>query len=337
MNEKIERLQPRLLKQFQHILEQHKLAHAYLFEGARGTGKKEIALWLAASLLCVNKQDGKACGKCVNCVRVFEHQHPDVMEVAPDGLSIKVEQVRDLKAEFVKSGVESDQKIFIIEDAEKMTAGAANSLLKFLEEPDGKVTAFLLTTAKQRLLPTILSRCQLVHFSPLPKPILIQELEDKGISQNQAALLVHLTNDIEKAAALSEDETFAIQRELIWKWFKWLTKQDDEAFIFVQTDLLQYFKEREQYKLALSLLLLLYRDALKLFYGQQADELAFPRYEQELRQFIAQKSSKQLTEAIEEILLSQKKLESNVNAQGVFEQLAIRLMQKLSKPLSSLT
>ena len=314
------------MHQFQQKIQHNKLAHAYLFEGTRGTGKKELALWIAAGLFCQNNQDGTPCAACQNCTRVLEQHHPDVVEVEPEGLSIKVEQIRYLKSEFGKSGVEGNQKIFIVSDVEKMTVGAANSLLKFLEEPSGNVTAFLLTTAKQRILPTILSRCQMIHFSPLPKNVLQQELEEKGVSKNQAALLVHLTNDIEKAYEMSQDEWFMDAHSMIWKWFMKIAKKDKQSFIYVQTAIMSQFKERSQYLLALELLLLIYRDALKLAYDAETAQLAFPRHQEELTQFVHAKSSKIIVLSIEEVLASQKKLDSNVNAQGIFEQLTIRLM-----------
>src|SRR5699024_792781 len=173
---------------------------------------------------------------------------------------IKVEQVRDLKAEFSKSGVEGQQKVFIIEDAEKMTVGAANSLLKFLEEPNGKAIAFLLTTAKQRILPTILSRCQLIHFQPLSKKKLLAELENKELPASQSALLVHLTNSLDTAVKMSQDEWFNEARQIIWKWFVLISRNEAQSFVFVQTDIMPHFKEREQYLLAIDLLLLAYRD-----------------------------------------------------------------------------
>lgn len=315
------------MQQFQQKLKNHKLAHAYLFEGARGTGKKDLALWIAASLYCLNPHEGQPCGECRNCSRIFESNHPDVVEVEPDGLSIKVDQIRYLKSEFSKSGMESTQKVFIITDVEKMTAGAANSLLKFLEEPSGNMTAFLLTSAKQRIIPTILSRCQLVHFSPLPQEVLKKELRDKGVSEKHAALLVHLTNDVPTAIEMSEDEWFIDAYQMIWNWFAKIAKGDKQSFVFVQTNLMNHFKERRQYQMVLELLLLLYRDALKLAYEADIEQLAFPSHQEKLRQYAQQKQPRKLIASIEMILNSQKKMESNVNAQGIFEQLTIQLLQ----------
>lgn len=326
IEEKLNWLQPLLFKQFKKTVQQKQLAHAYLFEGVSGTGKKEMSLWLAAGLLCQESSENLPCEKCQNCRRVFEHQHPDVIEIAPDGLSIKVEQVRNLKAEFSKSGVESQQKIFIVEDVEKMTTGAANSLLKFLEEPEGSVVAFLLTTAKHQILPTILSRCQLVHFQALSKKKLMTELETKGLSSNQASLLVQLTNSTEEALDMNENEWFQEAKTIAWKWFTLITSKDSQSFIYVQTKIMPHFKDRNAHRMLVDLVLLAYRDILMIHYNT-IDVLAYARYQRELEQIKKGYTGKIMIQAIESILLSRKKLESNVNAQGVFEQLVLQLMK----------
>lgn len=326
IEEKLNWLQPMLFKQFTKTVQQKQLAHAYLFEGISGTGKKEMSLWLAASLLCQEGEANLPCENCQNCRRVFEHQHPDVIEIIPEGLSIKVEQVRNLKAEFSKSGVESHQKIFIIEDVEKMTTGAANSLLKFLEEPEGSAVAFLLTTAKQRILPTILSRCQLVHFQALTKKKLMAELETKGLSINQASLLVQLTNSVEEALELNGNEWFQEAKKITWKWFTLITSKDSQSFIYVQTTIMPHFKDRDAHRRLLDLILLAYRDVLMMHY-HKTDVLAYARYQKELDHIKTEYTGKAIIQALEDVLLSRKKLESNVNAQGVFEQLVLQLMK----------
>lgn len=326
IEQNLQSIQPIIYNQLEKTIKKNQLTHAYLFEGVSGTGKKDMALWVAASLFCQNPIDRLPCQECESCLRVLKQVHPDVIELAPDGLSIKVEQVRQLKAEFSKSGVEGQQKVFIIEDAEKMTAGAANSLLKFLEEPNGRAIAFLLTTAKQRLLPTILSRCQLIHFRNLSKQRLLDELEEKKLPNNQSALLVQLTNSLETAVSMNEDEWFNEAAKIGYKWFVQITNKKTESFIFVQTDIMPHFKERNHYLLAIDLLLLAYRDVLKTHYGVN-DILAYPQYEEKIRKLAKQFSGEELSRSIEIILQSRKKLESNVNAQGVFEQLTLLLIK----------
>src|SRR5699024_12590204 len=106
------RLQPKEL--FAALLKKKRMSHAYLLEGPAGTGKKALALWTASAILCLDPdKEGQPCGECANCRRVSTNQHPDVVEIRPEGQSIKVDQVRLLKSEFSKSGMESSRKVFI--------------------------------------------------------------------------------------------------------------------------------------------------------------------------------------------------------------------------------
>lgn len=183
MNEaqQLQQMQPLLYKQLQKSFEHGRLAHAYLFEGDTGTGKQEFGLWMAKHVFCTNLVNQQPCNECHNCVRINENEHPDVLRIAPDGQTIKVNQIRELKAEFSKSGVETAKKVFLIQEADKMSTGAANSLLKFLEEPEGQILAILETTSLSRILPTIQSRCQTLHFQPLVKKTLIDRLIKRGL------------------------------------------------------------------------------------------------------------------------------------------------------------
>lgn len=311
---------------FSKMIQNQTIQHAYLFEGVAGAGKKEMALWIAKALFCPNYfEHNEPCGTCHQCQRIDTHQHPDIIEIKPDGLSIKVAQVRELKAEFSKSGVESKRKLFIIEDVEKMTQNAANSLLKFLEEPDGETTALLLTTAKQRLLPTILSRCQVIHFPVQPLEKRIRELEARGLTLSQASLTSRVTHDADKAIELANDEEFQDTVKTVWNWFKLLAKQDEQAFIFVQTELMSTVKERESYQFVIDLLIIIYRDLLNLTYSDSVT-LAFLNQESNMKQFAAQLSSRKLIEVLEQLLEAKKKLNSNVAAQGVFEDIALQIV-----------
>ena len=98
------RQQPELLERFQRTIREKRLVHAYLFEGAQGTGKEELARWITQMLFCEELQDDQPCGHCNHCLRIAAGEFPDMAEIRPDGNTIKVNQVRELKAELSKSG-----------------------------------------------------------------------------------------------------------------------------------------------------------------------------------------------------------------------------------------
>lgn len=195
-------MQPVVMKIFSKSVRENRLSHGYLFEGARGTGKKRTALWLAQSLFCLESTETElACGKCANCTRIASHNHPDVHLLEPDGASIKIDQVRALKQELSKRGMESDQKVVIIYDAEKMTVQSANSLLKFIEEPEGGLLLLFLTTNPGQILPTIQSRLQPVTFKSLTFDSLLASLTAAGISEQKARIYASITGSVEEAKA----------------------------------------------------------------------------------------------------------------------------------------
>lgn len=103
-------MQPLVYQQLQRSFEHGRLAHAYLFEGEKGTGKHEVGIWLAQHLYCTNMNNQQPCGRCNNCQRIKNQEHPDVLVLAPDGQSIKVDQIRRLQTEFSRSGYESRKK-----------------------------------------------------------------------------------------------------------------------------------------------------------------------------------------------------------------------------------
>ncbi|TGV29764.1 DNA polymerase III subunit delta', partial [Mesorhizobium sp. M00.F.Ca.ET.186.01.1.1] len=149
--------QPRASELLYHSLLNNRLAHAYLLAGPKGAGKKQMALHLAKSLFCPERE-ADACGACLTCRRIEGGNHPDVLFITPDGASIKIDQIRALQKEMAMRAVESKHKVYIIEHVDKMTTQASNSLLKFLEEPPAGVLALLLTEHSHSILPTILSR-----------------------------------------------------------------------------------------------------------------------------------------------------------------------------------
>ncbi|WP_291291333.1 DNA polymerase III subunit delta' [Enterococcus sp.] len=309
----LQEYQPLVFAQLKKSVEHGRIAHAYLFEGDAGTGKHEMSLWLAKRLFCSNSHEGEPCGSCSNCLRISQGEHPDVLLVEPEGQTIKVDQIRQLQEEFSKSGFESRLKIFILSQAEKMNTSAANSLLKFLEEPVGNFLAILETESVGRILPTIQSRCQIIHFSPLAKDKLQTKLQKEGLSQESSRLLSHLTNSYHKAVEISQEEWFNETKDAVAQWVKYLLKKDPQAFIFVQKKLLALAKEKDQQRVIFSIL---------LFYLQE-----------ERDQLLSQGLwGKEINLAIEAALQAQKKLQANVAFQGVAEQFSVKIIYGITVP-----
>lgn len=317
--------QPEISHLFMNLIKTNRLQHAYIFEGVAGTGKYEMARWIAQRLYCQKPTgDGSPCLDCNQCFRIQQGEHPDVTTLQPDGQTIKVDQVRAIKEEFSKSGMETRRKILIVEDMEKMTTNAANSLLKFIEEPEGEITIMLLTTEVQQLLPTIVSRAQIIHFPIRDIKIRIEDIQEKGIPSEAATIIAYLTQDTDQAIAIYESEEFSSIVEVVWKWFVLLHKNSDQAFIFIQTDLLEYAKNREQASLILELLILLYRDVTAICFEQDR-VIAFSKYEVRLHEMASMKLQAKIPDILTLILSGKKKLGRYVSAQGVFEQIALNI------------
>lgn len=317
--------QPEISALFANLIKNNYLQHAYIFEGVSGTGKYEMARWVAQGLFCQNRlEDGQPCLSCNTCLRIEQGEHPDIITIEPDGLSIKVDQVRAIKEEFSKGGMETRRKILIIKDMDKMTTSAANSLLKFIEEPEGEFTIMLLTTEVQQLLPTIVSRAQIIHFPVRDISVRIEDIVRRDVPKEYATLLAYLTQDTDKALEIYEDEEFKETVQTVWEWFLKLQQNKDQAFIYVQTDLMTIGNNRESATLILDLLILIYRDLTAICFEQERI-LAFSKYESRLTEFKYSMVETQLPNILSILLEGQKKLDRHVSAQGVFEQIALKV------------
>lgn len=325
--DQLEELQPTVLKMLKNSLVKNRVAHAYLFEGMRGTGKKEIGLLLTKALFCESLLDGyKPCESCNNCRRINNGNHPDVHLVEPDGLSIKVDQIRNLQAEFSKKGLESLKKVYLLVHADKMSVSASNSLLKFLEEPNAETTAILLTEQPQQILPTILSRCQGLTFQPLVPQILVKQLVENGIAPQKAPLLASFTNSVDEALELNVDEWFAQAQKIVVKLYEVLGKNPLEAMVTLQSDWFPHFREKEQIQRGLDLFLLIFKDLLYIQLGKE-EQIAFKGEMERLKQFALRTSGRRLSENMTAILEAKRKLQANMNPQLMMEQLVLKMQE----------
>lgn len=158
---------------FLHRLENGACSHAYIVEGPKGSGKRELAVWFAKALLCTSPH--RPCGGCLSCRRVQEGHHPDVHWYGDGEKAVTIGEVRDLIKDTTWIPTEGDRSVFVVSAAEKMLPPAQNALLKVFEEPPAGVVIFLLANSRRGLLPTIRSRGQTIRISP-PS---VQELESR--------------------------------------------------------------------------------------------------------------------------------------------------------------
>lgn len=204
----------------QNLLKPGSRPHALLFYGMGGIGKKMLALHFAKTFLC--KSAGKKpCGICESC-RLMDLEnnsfaHPDfyLLTAEEAGKDIKIEQVKEMAKQAAFAPVLSEHKVCIIDDAGQMTAEAANSLLKLLEEPPPGWLFILITQQAERLLPTVLSRVVRLRFDAPDSSAVQQILKAKGITQNTQVLAALAGGSPGRALSYNQADIFAIRREAL--------------------------------------------------------------------------------------------------------------------------
>ncbi|MDK6233111.1 DNA polymerase III subunit delta' [Aerococcus sp. UMB10185] len=313
---RIQAKQPELTALMDRVLRQGRLGHAYIFEGEAGAGQAEMADYVAAALFC--QGEDKPCGQCRNCQLLVQGDLPDLVHVEPEGQSLKIDQMREIKQELSLTAMGGGHKVFIIHDAEKMTNSAANSLLKFLEEPNPEVYIFLLTSQKERLLATIQSRCQVIHFKSLPLDQVRLTYQEAGISSQVSEYLAALTSDLSLAQDLAEDEAFLDQTKRSWTWLEALVKQDPRAFTMVQTDWIKRDKGRETNQRLLEIILAYLRDLLILNY-QETDQLILPSRTSAYQDLRRQVNPRRLQNQVQLALKARRMIQANVSPQAALE------------------
>jgi DNA polymerase-3 subunit delta' len=299
------------------------ISGAYLFTGPTGVGKTLTALTFAKALNCKRKGID-SCDECSSCQKIEHHNHPDVRIIAPENNSIKIEQIRNLKRESSYKLYEGKRKVWIIEEADKFGLAAANSILKILEEPPPQAAIILISQTKEGLLPTILSRCEVIRFFPLP----LQEIE-KIIAQqlpqdsNKIHILAKLARGrVKEALHLAKKEnTLEIREGLL----NALQKNMNLEEIFKLAARWANYKEKELQRF-FDMILFWFRDILILGQGGGKWLINYDKVE-ELAREKDKYSVKEIKKIMETIEKARYYLKSNVNQKLVLESLWLKLKE----------
>lgn len=219
------------VERFRRALAQGRLAHAFLFVGPEGIGKRRFALLLAKSLFCERTPPERLdpCGTCRSCVLVEAGTHPDLFVVAKpeDKSEFPVELLIGDREHRGQEGacraialkpVLASRRILVIDDADYLNPESANALLKTIEEPPPGAVIILIATSAARQLPTIRSRCQIIQFRPLPEESIVNKLVELGYARSAAEakpLAEVAGGSIGRAIALAQLDVLPLRRELV--------------------------------------------------------------------------------------------------------------------------
>lgn len=301
----------------QRVVSSGRIAHAYLFIGPEGVGKKKSAEAFIAALFCGNND---ACGNCSSCRKLAAGSHPDLHLLVPDGQFIKIDQVRELQRELAYRPYEAPRKACIIDGADKLNQSSGNALLKTLEEPPGNALMILLATTADSVLPTIRSRCQQLLFSGIPTEEIEEFLMGRGTPAETAQVAASLADgSITKGLALCNVDIMA-QRSAIISAACGLRRQEI-ANLFTLGEM--FDKDREKADQAMELLASFWRDLLLLRSGSgqmvNRDLLTM------LQDEAARRSERTILENIEQLGRTRGAIKRNANVRLALDVLSMKL------------
>ena len=236
-----------------NAVEKNKISHAYLFETNGYQNKDDFVLAFIKYLLCPhNYSNSKNCVNCTQCELIQKRIFSEVKHIYPDGMWIKKEQLEELQQNFSETSVESNKRIYVIHNADRLNTASANSILKFLEEPEDNIIAILMTDNIHQLLDTIISRCQIISFAKNNKNLEKNYLEN--IKKN-----INMNNDI-----ISLDETILKEKiESAIEFLKYYENNKLDTVLYTQKLFHSKYNNKNEIFMALEIMNLFYLDVIK--------------------------------------------------------------------------
>lgn len=309
-----------IIEHMQTAIEKDHVSHAYILNGEQGAGKKMLADIFAATLQC-EEQGVNPCGHCKSCLQASSGNQPDIIKVTHEKASISVDDIRSqLNADIDIKPYSSRHKIYIIDEADKMTEQAQNALLKTIEEPPSYGIIMLLVTNKNKLLPTILSRCVTLNLKPVSTELitdyLMKEYQVPDYNANISARFSQ--GNVGKAIRYSSSEEFNESKDKILHLLKYI--EGMQVY-----EILEGVKQLGEHKLDIydyiDIMMLWYRDILLYKVTNNPNQLLF-RTEYP---YIKKQAEKIGYDGIENIIRAMDKAKERLRANVNFD-IAMELM-----------
>lgn len=312
--------QEQITGHLQNAIRMGKVSHAYIIQGEAGSGKKLLAGIFAAALQC--EEGGiEPCGHCQSCKQAVSGNHPDIRRITHEKVTIGVDDIRlQLNNDILVKPYSRPYKVYIIDEAEKMTEQAQNAMLKTIEEPPEYAVILLLTVNAKLLLPTILSRCILLNVRPVARQAVTRLLTERhGIAGYMAEVAADFADGVPgKAIVYAQSGDFVSLKEDVLKILKRLdTMPAEELYKKVK----EWASRKAEIPDILSLMNLWFRDVLVMKATQGAGRPVFREEERELVNLAEQMSYLGIEECLKAIELTRQRMNANVNLEVSLEML----------------
>lgn len=317
-----------VIEHLQSAISTGKVSHAYVFSGESGSGKKLLATTFAMTLQCEEKGTDP-CLKCESCKRTFSKNHPDIIGVVHEKPNtISIEEIRRQIVEDVQiKPYYGPYKIYIVNDADKMTVQAQNALLKTIEEPPAYAVILLLTNNIDGLLPTILSRCVRLDLRVVPDNLVKNYLMERlHIPDYQAEVDASFAQgNIGKAKEAATSEEFAEMTRKVLQLLRYVNDMEVYELVDIMKELAP---DKENVYDYLDLFLLWFRDVLMFKATRDVDNLVFKQEINLIKDQARERSYEGLEKILDAVEKAKTRLRANVNFDLVMELLFLTIREK---------
>lgn len=302
--------QPIIHRILKNSLKNNRNVHAYLFETSDKENGLKVALAFSKYLLCPkNYSNDDHCGECNQCKVIDNNNFTEIKIINPDGMWIKKEQLTALQQEFSKKAIGSTKKVYIINSAEKLNPQAANSILKFLEEPEDNIVAILITNNQYQLLDTIVSRCQILSF-----------IENKNIDSD------NLLECLWKNVIMTDEEKEVFNSERIDSVINFVDFYENngiDTLLYLNRLWHKNINKRRLIEIAFEVMILFYKDILNYKCNRNVE--IFNEYQKQIESIAVKNTSPIICDKIKKILEIKEKISYNMNSNLLMDKLIIML------------
>lgn len=316
MLEEYKNYEPIIYKQMKNALKNN-LSHAYLFDMNNNIYAEDMILSFIKSILCKEHTDIEEYNNCSKCKRINDGNYQELKKIVPDGQFIKKEQLDELQKNFSTKPLESNYRIYIIYEAEKLNSSAANSLLKFLEEPSEGIIAILLTNNSNLVLKTIASRCQILNFNKNK----VQDFIDMNNVTDEVTLYKLAFTLFKISDKCNIEEYHRTFVDSVLKFIKHYESNGLKSIIHEKDIFLDIFKEKSEISNFFECSILFYRDVIN--YKLNRNIMYFDDYKQLLELVSNKNSMNKLLNKVNILIKKQKLLRNNINTNMLVDSLII--------------